>query len=64
VEEKISMEVTINVILFLGGGNGHAMEHFSNTKHSLVVKLGTITPEGGASVHCYTCGDEVIDNFL
>jgi uncharacterized UBP type Zn finger protein len=29
-----------------------------------VVKLGTITPEGDASVHCYTCDDEVQDNFL
>jgi ubiquitin carboxyl-terminal hydrolase 5/13 len=29
-----------------------------------VVKLGTITPEGGASVHCYTCQDEVVDNYL
>lgn len=37
------------------GGNGHGIEHYNSTKHSLVVKLGTITPEGGASVHCYTC---------
>ena len=46
------------------GGNNHGIEHFKQTKHALVVKLGTITPEGGASVHCYTCGDEVIDNYL
>ena len=26
--------------------------------------MGTITPEGAASVHCYKCDDEVIDNFL
>lgn len=30
----------------------------------MVVKLGTITPEGNASVHCYVCGDEVTDNYL
>jgi ubiquitin carboxyl-terminal hydrolase 5/13 len=28
------------------------------------VKLGTITSDGKASVHCYACDDEVIDNFL
>jgi ubiquitin carboxyl-terminal hydrolase 5/13 len=27
----------------------------------MVVKLGTITSDGKASVHCYTCGDEVLD---
>jgi len=26
--------------------------------------MGTITPEGAASVHCYACDDEVVDNFL
>jgi ubiquitin carboxyl-terminal hydrolase 5/13 len=28
------------------------------------VKLGTITPEGDASIHCYACDEEVLDNFL
>lgn len=26
--------------------------------------MGTITPEGKASVHCYTCDDDVIDENL
>ena len=26
--------------------------------------MGTITPEGEASVHCYKCDDEVIDENL
>jgi ubiquitin carboxyl-terminal hydrolase 5/13 len=29
-----------------------------------VVKSGTITAEGSASVHCYTCDEEVNDNEL
>ncbi|KAF8148726.1 hypothetical protein K438DRAFT_1733829 [Mycena galopus ATCC 62051] len=32
----------------LDGGNGHALNHFEDTGHPVVVKLGTITPEGGA----------------
>lgn len=56
------------------GGNGHALEHFEKNKnHSIVVKTGTITPEGGAckyilyynlpltAVFCYTCCEDVID---
>ncbi|KAH8823642.1 hypothetical protein DL96DRAFT_1615105 [Flagelloscypha sp. PMI_526] len=38
-------------------GNGHGLAHFDKTKHHMSVKLGTITPEGGADVHCYTCND-------
>lgn len=30
------------------GGNGHALAHFNTTQHPVCVKLGTITPEGGA----------------
>lgn len=30
------------------GGNNHAVDHFDQTKHPLVCKLGTITPEGTA----------------
>jgi ubiquitin carboxyl-terminal hydrolase 5/13 len=47
----------------IGGGNGHGMVHYKETNHSLVVKLGTIT-SSGASVHCYSCDDEVIDHNL
>lgn len=37
------------------GGNNHGVEHYNETKHPLVVKLGTINAEGNASVNCYTC---------
>lgn len=30
------------------GGNGHGLNHFEETRHPISVKLGTITPEGGA----------------
>ena len=30
------------------GGNGHAMVHFQESKHPLVVKTGTISSEGDA----------------
>ena len=30
------------------GGNGHGLNHFEETGHSISVKLGTITPEGEA----------------
>ena len=58
------------------GGKGHAMEHRNATGHNIVVKMGTITPDGNASwfnilycvinfylkgVHCYTCDEEVQD---
>lgn len=46
------------------GGNNHGVEHYMNTMHPLVVKLGTITPEGTASVHCYLCDEEVLDSRL
>jgi ubiquitin carboxyl-terminal hydrolase 5/13 len=46
------------------GGNNHGVQHFEASGHPLVVKLGTITPEGTASVHCYVCSDEVIDECL
>lgn len=32
------------------GGNGHAIAHFQNTGHALVVKTGTITPDGNACI--------------
>lgn len=44
------------------GGNGHAKEHYEKTKYSLVVKLGTITPDG-ADVYCYD-EDEMVEDPL
>lgn len=46
------------------GGNNHAIDHFESTAHPLVVKLGTITAEGQASLYCYTCNNEVRDDNL
>lgn len=46
------------------GGNGHGLEHYSTSKHPLVCKMGTITPEGTAAIHCYICDDGVLDSNL
>lgn len=46
------------------GGNGHALQHYSATGHGVGVKLGTISPEGGGDVYCYTCDDSRIDPDL
>lgn len=46
------------------GGNGHAIEHFTKRNHPLVVKTGTITPNGEASIYCYTCDKDVKDPNL
>lgn len=46
------------------GGNGHALVHYQSSRHPLVCKLGTITPEGSASIHCYSCDEEVLDPDL
>ena len=46
------------------GGNGHAKAHFDATHHPLVCKLGTITPEGTASIYCYACDDDKLDENL
>ena len=46
------------------GGNNHGVEHFKKTGHSVSVKMGTITPEGKASIHCYSCDEEVLDTKL
>ena len=46
------------------GGNQHAIEHYKKTNHPLVVKTGTITPDGEASLYCYTCDNDVKDGFL
>ncbi|KAG6370630.1 hypothetical protein JVT61DRAFT_11258 [Boletus reticuloceps] len=46
------------------GGNGHALVHFNATQHPICVKLGTITPEGGADIYCYACNDARLDPEL
>lgn len=54
------------------GGNAHGVEHEKATKHPVVVKMGTITPEGKACIlssnhlalFCYACDDDVIDPSL
>ncbi|KAJ3095844.1 6-phosphofructokinase, alpha subunit [Phlyctochytrium planicorne] len=46
------------------GGNGHGVGHFDATRHSVSVKLGTITPEGTADVYCYICDEGRLDPFL
>ena len=46
------------------GGNNHGVEHWELSKHSVALKLGTITPEGTASIHCYKCDDDVLDDKL
>ena len=40
------------------------MAHFEQTRHPLVVKLGTITAEGEASLYCYACNNDVKDELL
>ena len=46
------------------GGNEHGIAHFHETKHPLVVKMGTITAEGQASLYCYACDNDVKDEYL
>ncbi|KAJ7600732.1 hypothetical protein C8J56DRAFT_911137 [Mycena floridula] len=46
------------------GGNGHGLSHFETTGHGVSVKLGTITPEGGADLYCYICNDATLDPEL
>ena len=46
------------------GGNNHGVDHAESTGHAVALKLGTITPEGTASIHCYQCDDDVIDPNL
>lgn len=37
------------------GGNGHGLQHYEETRHPVSVKLGTITPEGGAGTFVVDC---------
>lgn len=46
------------------GGNGHGASHFETTHHAAAVKLGTISPDGTADVHCYVCNEMRIDPAL
>ena len=61
-------------------GNGHGLAHFEASGHPVSVKLGTITPEGGAGlcpllfvrlranisidIYCYVCNDSKRDPDL
>ncbi|KAF8877415.1 hypothetical protein BD779DRAFT_1557507 [Infundibulicybe gibba] len=42
-------------------GNSHGLAHYEATGHGVSVKLGTITPEGGADIYCYVCNDAKVD---
>jgi len=46
------------------GGNNHGVEHWEATGHCLALKLGTITADGTASIHCYKCDEDVLDDKL
>eukprot|EP00697_Spironema_sp_BW2_P016859 gnl/Spiro4/8347_TR4386_c0_g1_i1.p1 gnl/Spiro4/8347_TR4386_c0_g1~~gnl/Spiro4/8347_TR4386_c0_g1_i1.p1 ORF type:complete len:768 (-),score=186.71 gnl/Spiro4/8347_TR4386_c0_g1_i1:55-2358(-) len=45
----------------MGGlpGHGHALAHYTATRHPVSVKLGSITPDS-ADLHCYACDKEVV----
>ena len=45
-------------------GNGHQVEHNQATGHPVAVKLGSLTAEGTADVHCYACDEERVDPEL
>lgn len=53
-------------------GNGHAIHHFKQTGHALVVKVASLQEVGvravrhqqnRADVHCYQCDDCAVYNF-
>ena len=46
------------------GANNHGVDHWDSTQHSVALKMGTITADGTASIHCYACNDDVLDNKL
>lgn len=46
------------------GGNGHGVAHYESSKHPVSCKIGTITPEGTASLYCYECDSDVLDKKL
>jgi ubiquitin carboxyl-terminal hydrolase 5/13 len=45
-------------------GNNHGIAHYEEAGHPVVCKLGTITPQGTASLYCYKCNDDVEDKKL
>ena len=46
------------------GGNNHAVDHFQKCKHPVVVKMGTISPDGRADMFCYQCDETVCDSKI
>ncbi|KRX02624.1 UBA-like protein [Pseudocohnilembus persalinus] len=46
------------------GGNEHGLQHGLDSGHPVVVKMGTITPNGEASLYCYHCNNDVKDENL
>ena len=40
------------------------VDHWEATGNPVALKLGTITPEGAASIHCYACDEDVKDSKL
>jgi ubiquitin carboxyl-terminal hydrolase 5/13 len=46
------------------GGNNHGVDHFKATQHPVVVKLGTISPDGRADIFCYLCDESVSDSRI
>ncbi|KAK8866422.1 Ubiquitin carboxyl-terminal hydrolase 5 [Tritrichomonas musculus] len=46
------------------GGNNHAVDHWEQTHHPVVVKLGTISPDGRADLYCYQCDETVTDSKI
>lgn len=41
------------------GGNGHAKAHYEQTKHPLMIKIGTIGGNENVSSYCYLCDNDV-----
>lgn len=46
------------------GGHSHGLAHANSSHHAVAVKLGSITPEGTADVHCYQCDEDRVDEDL
>ena len=45
-------------------GNGHQVAHNEATGHPVAVKLGSLTADGKADIHCYACDEERTDPEL
>jgi len=45
-------------------GNNHQVEHNQATGHPVAVKLGSLTADGHADIHCYACDEERLDDQL